>query len=137
MCPSLTSLRHVLMALPVMCTYMHLHTSLSIFQACKAVYDRIIDLRIATPQIIMNYGMFLEESNYFEDAFKVLSLLLVDCCLLIIVCCLLGHYILRLKVKGRRERLKRTWKKQVEEESVKVGLRRKDTFCRSKWIFLR
>ena len=33
----------------------------------------------------------------------------------------------------RNGRLKRPWKKQVEEESVKVGLRRKDTLCRSKW----
>ena len=24
-------------------------------------------------------------------------------------------------------------KKQVEEESMKVGLKRKDAFCRSKW----
>uniref|UniRef100_F6SBF1 Suppressor of forked domain-containing protein n=1 Tax=Ciona intestinalis TaxID=7719 RepID=F6SBF1_CIOIN len=39
-------------------------------QTCKAVYDKILDLRIATPQIIINYGMFLEENNYFEDAFK-------------------------------------------------------------------
>ena len=37
---------------------------------------------------------------------------------------------MRLKVKGR---LKRTWKKQLEEESVKVGLRREDALCRSKW----
>ena len=27
----------------------------------------------------------------------------------------------------------RTWKKQVEEESVKIGLRREDAICRSKW----
>ena len=26
-----------------------------------------------------------------------------------------------------------TWKRQVEEESMKVGLRRKDALCRSKW----
>ena len=25
------------------------------------------------------------------------------------------------------------WKKQVEEESTKVGLRREDALCRSKW----
>lgn len=42
-----------------------------ILQSCKAVYDRIIDLKIATPQIIINYGLFLEEQNYFEEAFKV------------------------------------------------------------------
>lgn len=35
------------------------------------MYDRIIDLKIATPQIIINYGLFLEEQNYFEEAFKV------------------------------------------------------------------
>ena len=28
---------------------------------------------------------------------------------------------------------KRTWKKQIEEESMKVGLRREDAHCRSKW----
>lgn len=42
-------------------------------QSCKAVYDRIIDLKIATPQIIINYGFFLEENSYFEEAFKVIS----------------------------------------------------------------
>ena len=35
-----------------------------------------------------------------------------------------------LKVKGR---LKRTRKNEVEEESVKVGLRMEDALCRSKW----
>ena len=40
-------------------------------QTTKAVYDRIIDLRIATPQIIINFGMFLEEHKYFEEGFKV------------------------------------------------------------------
>ena len=34
------------------------------------MYNRIIDLKIATPQIIINFGMFLEENNYFEEAFK-------------------------------------------------------------------
>ena len=37
--------------------------------------------------------------------------------------------------EGQRKkwRLKMTWKRQVEEESVKIGLRREDTLCRSKW----
>ena len=40
-----------------------------------------------------------------------------------------------MEVDGQRKkgRLKRMWKKQVEEESVKVGLRREDTLRRSKW----
>ena len=36
-----------------------------------------------------------------------------------------------LEVKGQRKkwRPKRTWKKQVEEESEKIGLRREDALC--------
>ena len=39
------------------------------------------------------------------------------------------------EVEGERKkvRLKRTWKKHVEEESVKVGLRRDDALNQSKW----
>ena len=49
-----------------------------------------------------------------------------------------GHVLRRaldLEVEGQRKkwRPKRTWKKKVEEESVKVGLRREDALCRSKW----
>ena len=42
---------------------------------------------------------------------------------------------LAIEVEGERKkgRPKRMWKKQAEEESVKVGLRRKDEFCCSKW----
>ena len=42
---------------------------------------------------------------------------------------------LDFEVEGQRKkwRPKRTWKRQVDEESVKIGLRRKDAICRSKW----
>lgn len=50
--------------------YADLEESFGSFKSCKSVYDRIIDLKIATPQIIINYGLFLEEQNYFEEAFK-------------------------------------------------------------------
>ena len=48
-----------------------------------------------------------------------------------------GHVLrtaLDFEVGGRREkgRPKKTWKKQVEEENVKVGLRREDALCFSK-----
>ena len=38
---------------------------------------------------------------------------------------------LNLKVEGQRKKwwMKRTWKRLVEEESAKVGLRREDTLC--------
>jgi pre-mRNA-splicing factor SYF1 len=50
--------------------YADLEESLGTFQSTKAVYQRILDLHIATPQVIMNYAIFLEEHNYFEEAFK-------------------------------------------------------------------
>uniref|UniRef100_A0A1A9WIW5 Suppressor of forked domain-containing protein n=1 Tax=Glossina brevipalpis TaxID=37001 RepID=A0A1A9WIW5_9MUSC len=50
--------------------YADLEESFGTFKTCKAVYDRIMDLKICTPQIIINYGLFLEEHNYFEEAFQ-------------------------------------------------------------------
>ena len=49
-----------------------------------------------------------------------------------------GHILRRafdFEVEGQRKkgRVKRTWKSQVEEESMKVGLRREDALCQSKW----
>ncbi|XP_033643513.1 pre-mRNA-splicing factor SYF1-like [Asterias rubens] len=56
--------------LKVWSMYADLEESFGTFKSTKAVYDRMVDLRIATPQIIINYGMFLEEHNYYEEAFK-------------------------------------------------------------------
>ncbi|KAL9452599.1 hypothetical protein AB3S75_008396 [Citrus x aurantiifolia] len=51
--------------------YVDLEESLGNLESTRAVYERIIDLRIATPQIIINYALLLEEHKYFEDAFRV------------------------------------------------------------------
>ena len=51
--------------------YADLEESLGTVDSTKAVYNRIVDLKIATPQIIINYALFLEENNFFEEAFKV------------------------------------------------------------------
>ncbi|KZC11912.1 Pre-mRNA-splicing factor SYF1 [Dufourea novaeangliae] len=57
-------------SLKVWSMYADLEESFGTFKTCKAVYDKIIDLKIATPQIIINYGLFLEENKYFEEAFR-------------------------------------------------------------------
>ena len=49
-----------------------------------------------------------------------------------------GHVLRRaldLEVEDQRKkgRLNKTWKKQVEEESVKVGFRREDDLCCPRW----
>ncbi|EOA19859.1 hypothetical protein CARUB_v10000110mg, partial [Capsella rubella] len=51
--------------------YVDLEESLGTLESTRAVYEKILDLRIATPQIILNYAFLLEENKYFEDAFKV------------------------------------------------------------------
>lgn len=40
--------------------YVDLEESLGTLESTRAVYERILDLRIATPQIIINYAMLLE-----------------------------------------------------------------------------
>ena len=47
-----------------------LEESFGDYNSTKLVYDRIIDLKIATPQIILNFALFLEENQYFEESFK-------------------------------------------------------------------
>lgn len=51
--------------------YVDLEESLGTVETAKAVYDKILDLRIANAQIIVNYAAFLEENKYYEESFKV------------------------------------------------------------------
>ncbi|KAI0336387.1 spliceosome complex protein [Cubamyces sp. BRFM 1775] len=51
--------------------YVDLEESLGTVESTKAVYDKILDLRIANAQIIVNYASFLEENKYYEESFKV------------------------------------------------------------------
>ncbi|KAF9458638.1 hypothetical protein BDZ94DRAFT_1270105 [Collybia nuda] len=51
--------------------YVDLEESIGTVDTTKSVYDKILELRIANAQIIVNYAAFLEENNYFEDSFKV------------------------------------------------------------------
>ncbi|KAF9001926.1 protein prenylyltransferase [Cyathus striatus] len=51
--------------------YVDLEESIGTVDSTKAVYDKILELRIANAQIIVNYAAFLEENKYFEESFKV------------------------------------------------------------------
>lgn len=51
--------------------YVDLEENFGNFSSTKAAYDRILDLRIATPQVILNYANFLEEELYYEESFRV------------------------------------------------------------------
>ncbi|KRX92669.1 Pre-mRNA-splicing factor SYF1 [Trichinella pseudospiralis] len=58
-------------SLKVWSMYADLEESFGTFESCKEVYEKILDLRIATPQLIINYTMLLESKNHFEESFKV------------------------------------------------------------------
>jgi pre-mRNA-splicing factor SYF1 len=51
--------------------YVDLEESIGTVETTKEVYDRILELRIANAQIIINYAAFLEENKYFEESFKI------------------------------------------------------------------
>ncbi len=51
--------------------YVDLVESVSTLEETKKVYERIFELRIATPQTVVNFANLLEESKYFEESFKV------------------------------------------------------------------
>ncbi|ETI21436.1 pre-mRNA-splicing factor syf1 [Cladophialophora carrionii CBS 160.54] len=51
--------------------YVDLVESVGSLDETRAVYDRIFELRIATPQTVVNYANLLEEHGYFEESFKV------------------------------------------------------------------
>merc|ERR1712226_1676781 len=57
-------------SLKIWSLYADMEESFGTFKSTKAVYDRVLELKIATPQIVINYGLFLKENNYFEEAFK-------------------------------------------------------------------
>ena len=51
--------------------FIDLESNIGSFQTIKSAYSRAIELRVITPQMLINYGMKLEEQNHFEAAFRV------------------------------------------------------------------
>ena len=51
--------------------YLDLEESVGSIDTCIAAYNRCIDLKIATPSIILNYTTYLEEHNYFDLSFNI------------------------------------------------------------------
>jgi len=51
--------------------YADLEESLGTLESTQAVYDRMIELKVVTPQILINYAHLLEEHKHFEDSFRV------------------------------------------------------------------
>ncbi len=51
--------------------YVDLEEGMGTVESTRAVYDRMMELKIVNPQAVINYAMFLEENKYFEDSFRI------------------------------------------------------------------
>ena len=51
--------------------YVDLLENLSTFDNTKSAYERMLTLKIATPQTILNYASFLQRHNAFEESYRV------------------------------------------------------------------
>ncbi|KAF2672213.1 pre-mRNA-splicing factor syf1 [Microthyrium microscopicum] len=51
--------------------YVDLVESVGTLEDTKRIYERIFELRIATPQTIVNYANLMEEQKYYEESFKI------------------------------------------------------------------
>lgn len=49
----------------------HLEENCGTFETCKAAYEEFMHLKIATPEIIIKYVLFLEKNNCIKEAFTV------------------------------------------------------------------
>ena len=47
-----------------------LETQFGTFETTKATYERMLELKLATPQIVLNFAVFLEDEKHFEASFK-------------------------------------------------------------------
>ncbi|KAJ2931347.1 hypothetical protein H1R20_g5693, partial [Candolleomyces eurysporus] len=68
---SLSAQARLFKSLKLWSFYVDLEEAIDTVEATKAVYDKILELRIANAQIIVNYAAFLEENKYFEESFRV------------------------------------------------------------------
>jgi len=51
--------------------YLDLEESLGSVDDARAAYERVLELKVATAQMVLNYAAFLEENKYFEESFRV------------------------------------------------------------------
>ncbi len=51
--------------------FVDLEESIGTLESTKAVYEKILELKIATPQIVLNYAALMEENKFFEESFRV------------------------------------------------------------------
>ena len=51
--------------------YIDLLENFSTFEDTKWAYERLLDLKIATPETVLNFASFLQRNNFFEESYRV------------------------------------------------------------------
>jgi pre-mRNA-splicing factor SYF1 len=51
--------------------YVDLVEALGTFEEARQVYGSMLSLKVASPQVILNYADFLKDRKYWEEAFQV------------------------------------------------------------------
>mmetsp|Transcript_2417 Transcript_2417/g.3520 ORF Transcript_2417/g.3520 Transcript_2417/m.3520 type:complete len:886 (+) Transcript_2417:38-2695(+) len=49
--------------------YLDLEESIGKIETTRAAYDKAMEIKVCTPQMILNYASYLEENKYFEESF--------------------------------------------------------------------
>lgn len=47
-----------------------LEETLGSFASTRNVYEQMLDLKVASPRVVLNYAHYLEENKYFEESFR-------------------------------------------------------------------
>ncbi|KNE58735.1 hypothetical protein AMAG_04289 [Allomyces macrogynus ATCC 38327] len=69
--PKVSAQRRLFKSLALWSYYVDLEECFGTKESVVACYDAILALKIATPQVVVNYALYLEANEYFEDAFAV------------------------------------------------------------------
>merc|ERR1719160_308589 len=69
--PKGSALQRVGKSVKLQSLHCDLEESLGSLDLARTAYDRVIEMKVATPQMMINYAHLLEQQNYWERAFKV------------------------------------------------------------------
>jgi pre-mRNA-splicing factor SYF1 len=53
------------------CLYIDLERNFGTFETTRTAYRRMLDIKLITPYILLNYAELLENNHYYEESFKV------------------------------------------------------------------
>lgn len=62
---------HLSSALSLWSFYIDLERNLGTFEQINEAYKRMMNLKVITPSVLLNFTNYLEENKYFEESFKV------------------------------------------------------------------